>query len=145
MLAAIVAEASMPTSTMTALAKRRAKLVMQATSLEATLIHLRADIADVDAAIRVHEAERQKPRVPRAQRVDAVRIALDMLRQAKQPLTTREILHGVLLSQGKDPTDRETVRVMLERVRLLLIRQRNAGVLRSTEGERTALLWEVAR
>ena len=134
----------MPTSTLTALTKRRAKLAMQATSFEATLARVRAGIADIDAAIRVHEAERQKPRIPRAQRVDAVRAALDMLRQAKRPLTTREILHGVLLRQGKDPTDRETVRVMLERVRILLIRQRNAGVLRSTEGARTALLWEVA-
>ena len=42
----------MPDSTLTALAKRRAKLVIQITSIEATLVRLRTGIADIDAAIR---------------------------------------------------------------------------------------------
>jgi hypothetical protein len=132
--------------TMTGLAKRRAELTAEAHATDAALRRILTDIEHLDRAMRLCDPAYRphKVIVSRAEFVDVSRTALGILRQAEAPMTARDITYGVMAKQGGDATDAKTVRSMIERVRVALLRQRKNGTLRSEQGPGQLVLWEVA-
>jgi hypothetical protein len=122
-------------------------LVAEAKAADATLRRSLADIEHIDGAIRAYDPS-QRPRkvqLTRAAQVDTSRSVLTILRNATAPMTLRDITYGVMAKQGADLTDAKMVRTRLERVRVVLLRHKKAGTLRSSDGPGRVVLWEVAR
>ena len=128
------------------LAKRRTELIADAQVADAKLRQLLSDIQHVDGAIRTYDPEYrpQKVRLSRAKHVALSRLALGILRQAPAPMTLRDITLRIMALQDENREDAKLVRYRIEKVRVALLRQRNNGTLRSVEGPRQLVLWEVA-
>ena len=73
------------------------------------------------------------------------RIILSVLRQAAEPLTTRDIALQLLLERALDKDDQKLLRLMTKRVGVALRGQRDNGVVRSAQGPGQYMLWEIAR
>ena len=139
---------------LTGLARRRAELAGEIEATHARLRKLVADIEHLDAAILQfdpnYELESIRPRAFRppkdwAKRGDMTRIVLDILRQASEPLTTRDIAFELLTQRALDRDDKRLLRLMTKRVGVALRLQREKGVVRSEEGPGQFGLWEIAR
>lgn len=139
---------------LTGLVKRRAEL---AGEIERVHIQLRKavdDLENLDATIRqfapdLHvEAIRPKAfRPPKdwANRGQMSRIVLSILRQAAEPLTTRDVAVELLITRAMDRSDLKLLRLMTKRVGVALRTQRDNGAVRSDQGPGQFVLWEVAR
>ena len=73
------------------------------------------------------------------------RIVLSILRQAAEPMTTRDIALELLVSRALDREDQKLLRLMTKRVGVALRIQRDNGVVRSEQGPGMFVLWEVVR
>ena len=73
------------------------------------------------------------------------RVVLTILRQAAEPMTTRDIALEMLVSRALDKSDQRLLKLMTKRVGVALRHQRNNGVARSIEGPGQYMLWEIAR
>jgi hypothetical protein len=114
---------------LTGLVKRRSEL---AGEIERTHQHLHKIVADIevlDATILqfdpTYQFEAIKPRALRplkdsAKRGEMTRIALGILRQASEPLTTRDIALQLLVERALDSSDVRLLRLMTKRVGLAL-------------------------
>jgi len=134
-----------------------AKRAMIAGDLERTHAHLRQlvdDLAHLDAALRIVapdvEVEAIRPKAFRppadwSKRGQMSRLVLSILRQSREPLTTREIAAQMLLERAMDAEDVKMLRTMTKRVAAALREQRERGRAISTDGPGTYQLWEVAR
>ena len=69
-----------------------------------------------------------------ARRGEMTRIVLSILRQAVEPLTTRDIALQLLVERALDQHDQRLLRLMTKRVGVALRLQRDNGVVRSYEG-----------
>ena len=72
------------------------------------------------------------------------RIVLNILRQAKEPLTSREIAAQLILERGMAMDDK-LLRLMTKRCGVALRIQRDKGLAVSTEGNGFHLLWVIVR
>lgn len=136
------------------LSKRRAWL---AGEIENTYKHLRklmADLEALDATLMqldpTMELESIKPkafRPPRdwAHRGEMSRLVLSILRQAAEPLSTRDIAVEMLITRALDKNDQRLMRLMTKRVGVALRGQRDQGRVRSIDGTGQFKLWEIAR
>ena len=139
---------------LTGLAKRRAELTGK---IEATHAHLRqmlADLESLDATILqfdpTFQVEAIQPKAFRppadwANRGQMSRVVLSILRQAAEPLTTRDIALELLISRAMDKRDQKLLRLMTKRVGVALRTQRENGVVASDQGPGQFQLWRVAR
>lgn len=66
------------------------------------------------------------------------------LRQAAEPLTTRDISLELLVSRALDKDDQRLLRIMTKRVGVALRLQRDKDVVRSEQGPGQYQLWEIA-
>ena len=73
------------------------------------------------------------------------RIVLSILRQAAEPMTTRDVALEMLVTRALDKNDRMLLQLMTRRVGTALQAQRANGTVRSEPGPGTMLLWEVVR
>lgn len=73
------------------------------------------------------------------------RLCLSILRQAAEPLTTRDIALQLLVERALDKNDQRLLRLMTKRVGVALRGQRNAGRVRSKQGPGQYMVWEIAR
>jgi hypothetical protein len=111
-------------------------------------VQLRADIASLDGAIRVFDPtaapdkirpilRRKKPTlIPRGQ---CSRTILDMLRNADNPMTAREIAAQLAARYQMDASDRDAMKALVAKVRNTLARQR--GLVSEARGDAKA--WRV--
>jgi len=138
---------------LTGLVKRRAELAGEIEATHDRLRTLVTNLEHLDAAILQFDANYElttiRPRAFRppkdwAKRGDMTRIVLDILRQASEPLTTRDIAFELLTQRALDRGDRRLLRLMTKRVGVALRLQRDKGVVRSEEGPGQFGLWEVA-
>jgi hypothetical protein len=83
--------------------------------------------------------------IERATKLDVLRVALATLRKAREPMALRDIAVAVMTAQGGDVKNVKLMNLTIERVRVALMRQRKAGVVRSSQGPGLAVLWEVAK
>lgn len=136
------------------LTKRRAELTGE---IEATHKRLRAMLADLDTIDKTivqfdpdFQVETIKPKAFRppadwAHRGEMSKISLSILRQAAEPMTTRDIALELLITRAMDPQDQRMLRTMVRRVGTALRTQRENGVVLSRQGAGQFVLWEVAR
>jgi hypothetical protein len=136
------------------LIKRRAEL---AGEIEATHERLRKMIEDLEKLDSVilqfdpqHDVEGIKPKAFRppedwAHRGEMTRTVLSILRQAVEPMTTRDIALEMLVNRALNRDDQKLLALMVKRVGVALRIQRNNGIVRSTSGPGQFMLWEVAR
>lgn len=139
---------------LTGLVKRRAELSGQIEATHADLRKMVVALEHLDETIRQfdpnHNVEGIRPkafRPPRdwAQRGQMTRLVLSILRQAAEPMSSRDVALELLVSRALDKSDQRLLRIMGKRVGVALRHQRDAGVVRSQQGPGMFTLWEVAR
>ena len=139
---------------LTGLVNRRAALTGEIEAIHLRLRTLLAQLESLDATIRqfdpAHRVEAIRPKAFRppsdwANRGEMARVVLSILRQAAEPLTTRDIALEMLVTRALDASDQRLLKLMTKRVGVALQNQRAGGVVRSTPGPGMMMLWEVAR
>lgn len=86
-----------------------------------------------------------RPPADWSKRGEMTRMVLDILRAARQPMTTREIGERMIVERGIAASP-DALNSMTRRVACALRRQRDLGHARSCEGEAGFWqLWELAR
>jgi hypothetical protein len=71
------------------------------------------------------------------------RIVLDILRQASEPMTTRDIAFELPTQRALDREDTRLLRTMTKRVGVALREQREKGIASSSEGSGQYGLWGI--
>ena len=136
------------------LVNRRAELTGEIEAIHLRLRGLLAQLESLDGTIRQfdpsHRVEAIRPKAFRppsdwANRGEMSRVVLSILRQAAEPLTTRDIALEMLVTRALDASDQRLLKLMTKRVGVALQGQRTGGVVRSMPGPGIMMLWEVAR
>ena len=136
-----------------ALKRKRAELTGEIARCQARLEQLARDVEYIDGTLRilapdfVQEAVKPKIFTPPAswsKRGEMSRGILNILRTAKEPLTTREIAATIIRQRGLEPED-ATLNIMTRRVASVLRDKREQGVVRSLEETGLWLQWEIVR
>src|SRR5262249_44371224 len=134
----------------TALVKRRAELAGQIEATHEALRKMVLDLENLDATIVQFQPDYQceaiRPKAFRppkdwSNRGEMTRICLSILRQAAEPLTTRDIALQLLVERALDRNDLRLLRLMTKRVGVALRGQR--GLVRSTQGPGQYMLWAI--
>jgi hypothetical protein len=73
------------------------------------------------------------------------RTVLSILRQAVEPMTTRDIALEMLVNRALNTEDQKPLALMTKRVGVALRVQRNNSVVRSANGPGQYMLWEIER
>ena len=138
----------------TALVKKRATLAGEIEAAHERLRQMVLDLENLDATLRLFDPDYQveaiKPKAFRppkdwSNRGQMSRIILSVLRQAAEPLTTRDIAVQLLLERALDSQDLKLLRLMTKRVGVALRGQRNNGVVESDQGPGQYMLWHIVR
>ncbi len=136
------------------LVKRRAAVAGEIEQLHERIRKLLADLDSLDATImqfdpsyRVEEIRSKAFRPPEdwSHPGQMIRFVLSILRQAAEPLTTRDIALQMLVERALDKNDRRLLRLMTKRVGVALRGQRDNGVTVSTQGPGQYMLWTIQR
>ena len=106
-----------------ALTRKRAEIAGQIEHNQLQLRHLIAELDHIDAAIRIFnpavdiEAIRAKPVPPRhaAFKGEVTRVVFMALREAADPLSSRDIALRLMRERGLNPDDRELSVIMVKR------------------------------
>ncbi len=139
---------------LTGLVRRRAELTGEVEALHNRLKGLLADLESLDATILQfdpsHRVEAIRPRAVRppadwANRGQMSRIVLNILRQAAEPMTSRDVALELLVARAMDKGDQKLFRLMVKRVGVALRVQRENGAVRSEQGPGQFVLWAVMR
>lgn len=139
---------------MQGLAKRRAELAGEIVRTQESLRKMIADLEVLDATIVQFDpdfvVESIKPKAFRppkdwARRGEMTRYIFAILRQAAEPMTTRDIAVEMLMTRALDKDDQKLLRLMTKRVGVALRGARDMGTVRSAEGTGQFMVWEVAR
>lgn len=139
---------------LTGLVQRRATLTGEIEAIHERLKTLLSALEALDATLLQfdpsHRVEAIRPRSLRppsdwSNRGQMSRIVLSILRQAAEPLTTRDIALELLVARAMDKRDVKLLRLMTKRVGVALQTQRANGTVRSEQGPGMFVLWEVAR
>ena len=113
--------------------------------LEQQLVQQRADLAHLDAAMRLFDPEIRpndiRPKQPRARNVwfrpgECLRLIYDALREATQPVTTRELAERIMRVKAMPAADdrrrelvQKTLLGSLNRAKQTIARVETAGVV----------------
>jgi hypothetical protein len=136
------------------LVKRRAQLAGDIENTHEALRKMVLDLENLDATIVQFDPDFQvetiKPKAFRppkdwSNRGQMSRIILSVLRQASEPLTTRDIALQLLIERALDKSDQRLLRLMTKRVGVALRGQRENGTVRCDQGPGQYMLWEVKR
>ena len=109
--------------------------------------NLDATILQFDPTHKVEAITPKAFRPPKdwANRGEMSRIVLSILRQATEPLTTRDIALELLVARALDKNDQRLLRLMSKRVGVALRGQGDRGTVQSDQGPGQYMLWEIAR
>ena len=138
----------------TGLVKKRAQLAGEIHATHDRLSALVRDLAALDAALAVvapdMEVEAIRPKMFRppadwANRGQMGRIVLMILRQAREPLTTKEIAAQMVLERALDVSDQKLLTLMVRRVGAALRHQRDHDRVVSADGPGNYQLWTIKR
>lgn len=107
----------------------------------------RRTILQFDPSYRVESIKPKAFRPPKdwSNRGQMSRIVLSILRQAAEPLTSRDIALELLVERALDKHDQRLLRIMSKRVGVALRTQRENGLVRGEHGPGQYMLGEVAR
>ena len=135
------------------LVKRRATLSGDIGRMQRRLKQMLRDLEALDATIRLFDADypieaiKAKERRPPSNwttRGEFTRLIFNVLRQASEPLSTRDIAREVMALKRMDIADLRAVTSMRERVGYILRKKRRSGDLRSHQGPDQLMFWELA-
>ncbi len=136
------------------LVKRRAELAGQIEAAHEALRKMVLDLENLDATIvqfdpdfRVEAIKPKGFRPPSdwSNRGQMSRLILSILRQAAEPLTSRDIALQLLVERALDKSDQRLLRLMTKRVGVALRLQRENGAVRCDQGPGQYMLWEIER
>jgi hypothetical protein len=134
------------------LVKRRAELAGDIEKAHEALRRMVQDLENLDATILQFEpdfkVETIKPKAFRppkdwSNRGQMTRIVLSILRQASEPLTSRDVALQMLTERALNRDDLRLLRLMTKRVGVALRLQRDNGVVRSEQGPGQYMIWEI--
>lgn len=136
-----------------ALTRKRAEVAGQIEHNQLQLRHLIAELDHLDATIRIFNpaidvgAIRAKPVPPRhaAFKGEVTRVVFRTLREAREPVTSRDIALRLMRERGLNPDDRELSVIMVKRVCACLRVQKMKGLVRNAPSVGNLQGWEVAR
>lgn len=136
----------------TGLVAKRAELAGEITATHEKLRELVRQLEHIDGTLRIvapdMEVEAIRPKAFRppddwSKRGQMSRLVLSILRQSREPLTSREIAAQMLLERAMDTEDVKMLRTMTKRVATALRDQRDKGRVVSEDGPGTYQLWQV--
>jgi hypothetical protein len=139
---------------LTALVKKRAELAGDIERTQTDLQRMIRDLENLDATILLFDADYQiesiKPKTFRppsdwSKRGQMTRIILSVLRQAAEPLTTRDIAFQLMQERALDTGDVALLRLMTKRCGVALRLQRDKGLVCAEQGPGQYMVWQVAR
>jgi hypothetical protein len=154
MVRLLAAERSMTDYVLQGLVKRRAELAGEIEATHASLRKMIDDLEKLDSVILQfdpeHNVEGIKPKAFRppedwAHRGEMTKGVLSILRQAVEPMTSRDIAVEMLLNRALNAQDQKLLALMVKRVGVALRLQRNNSVVRSLTGPGQFMLWEIDR
>src|ERR1700744_4979987 len=116
------------------------KMVLDLESLDATIVQF-----DPDFQVETIRPKAFRPPKDWANRGQMARLILSTLRQASEPLTTRDIALQLLIERALDKSDQRLLRLMTKRVGVALRGQRENGVVRCDQGPGQYMLWRIDR
>jgi hypothetical protein len=136
-----------------ALVRKRAELDGRIEERRAELRALLVEIDHVDGTIRVFNPDIDitgiRPRPARARLAadhgEVTRIVIDALREACEPLTSRELAISVMQARDLNLEDRELILIMAKRVRACLRYHRLKKTVRIVPAFEGSQGWEIAR
>ena len=105
------------------------KMVLDLESLDATIVQF-----DPDFQVETIKPKAFRPPKDWSNRGQMSRIILSVLRQASEPLTTRDIALQLLVERALDKSDLRLLRLMTKRVGVALRGQRENGVVSVRSG-----------
>ena len=134
------------------LIRKRALLAGEADTLRNRVAQINADLAHLDAAIQLFDAEIDpgtiRPmcrRGPDAARYgERSRALLTVLREAGEPLIAAEITRRVMVHQSLDVGDQRFAQRLKKQLLAALARQQQRGVVRSEQRPGQVVLWAPA-
>jgi hypothetical protein len=138
-----VSEDHVTNHTLSGLITKRAELAGEISDLRTKLRQALIDLGHVDAAIHIFDPEFDIDTIaPKAStplyhvsfRGEFVRVILDMMREAKGPVTTKEIALYVMRGRGLNTADEALVALFTRRTRALLYHYRTRGMIRGIQG-----------
>ena len=135
------------------LVAKRAEIAGQIEANQQQLRKLIVDLDAVEATIRVFDPDidmmaiHPRPVPPRhaAFKGEVTRIVFKALREAKEPLTSRDIAKVLMRERGLNVDDGDVVVMMTKRVGACLKTKKNQGLVRSITIPGTLLGWELIR
>lgn len=136
------------------LTKRRAELTGKIEKAHEDLRKMLSDLESLDATIiqfspdfKVETIKPKAFRPPKdwSNRGQMSRVVLSILRQAAEPMTSRDIALELLISRALDKSDQKLLRLMTKRVGVALRTQRDNGIVKGNEGPGQFVLWEIAK
>jgi len=137
----------------TGLVKRRAELTGEIERTHERLRQMVADLENLDATLRMFAPDMQieairpkacRPPADWANKGQMTRIILSVLRQAAEPLTTRDIALELLVTRALDRNDQRLLRLMTKRVGVALRLQRDKGAVTAEQGPGQYQIWKIA-
>jgi len=147
----VVPEGAAQPNVLHALTKKRAEIAGQIEHNQLDLRRKLAELDHIDAAIRIFNPEidissiRAKAVPPRhaAFKGEVTRIVFDSLREAKRPLTSRDIAVLLMRERGLSEDDRDLSVIMVKRVCACLRVQRQKGLVRTAPLNGNLQGWEI--
>ncbi len=139
---------------LTGLVKCRSELTGDIERIHLQLRNALDDLENLDKTIRQFAPDFQVETIrPKAFRLPAdwadrgqmSRVILSILRQASEPMTTRDIALELLITRALDQSDVRLLKLVTKRVGVALRGQRDNGAVRAAQGPGQMVLWEVAR
>ncbi|WP_164118882.1 hypothetical protein [Sphingorhabdus sp. Alg239-R122] len=137
----------------TGLVKKRGEVAGEIARLHDRINQLVKDLGHIDGTLRIvapdMEVESIRPKMFKppedwSKRGQMSRIVLSILRQAKEPLTSREIAAQLILERGM-AMDNKLLRLMTKRVGVALRDKRDKGLAVSTAGPGNYMEWVIKR
>lgn len=135
------------------LVKRRAEMAGEIERTQNQLAVLIHDLENLDSVILQFDpkyelgsikAKAFRPPADWSKRGEMARVLMGILRQAAEPLSTRDIALQLMTQRALNVADKGLLRLMSKRVAVSLRDYRDRGVVRSLEGPGMYNLWEVA-
>jgi len=137
---------------LTGLVKRRAEIAGEIDAAQDKLRALIKDLEHIDATLLIFDPQIQiqaiKPKTLRppedwSHRGQMTRLILNVLRQAMQPYTTRDIAVQIMSERALDQDDLRLVRLMAKRCGVALRGLRDKKTVIATQGPGQFMLWEL--
>jgi len=116
------------------------KMVLDLESLDATILQF-----DPSYRMESIKAKAFGPWKDRSDRGQMSRIVPSILRQAAEPLTSRDIALELLVERALDKNDQRLLRIMSKRVGVPLRTQLENGLVQCEQGPGQYMLWMIAK